>query len=151
VRPGARILAPLATGLIALTVHDATHAEGTFLNTAAYFVPLRGTEPTSPTEIPHRPGDHELLRFLLTLTHGTLAPQDARDLWEREEDQAESATASRSPASRHGHGWTPRRARTRGLSANYSAPKGARGTARPATTAPQTTRTIAVFQQAPRY
>ncbi|MFI6543652.1 methyltransferase domain-containing protein [Streptomyces prunicolor] len=82
--PGARILAPLATGLIALTVHDATHAEGTFLNTAAYFVPLRGTEPTSPTEIPHRPGDHELLRFLLTLTHGTLAPQDARDLWERE-------------------------------------------------------------------
>ncbi|MDV7223255.1 methyltransferase domain-containing protein [Streptomyces prunicolor] len=82
--PGARILAPLATGLIALTVHDATHAEGTFLNTAAYFVPLRGTEPAVPGEIPHRPGDHELLRFLLTLTHGTLAPQDARDLWEQE-------------------------------------------------------------------
>jgi len=82
--PGARILAPLATGLIALTVHDATHAEGTFLNTAAYFVPLRGTEPAVQGEIPHRPGDHELLRFLLTLTHGTLAPQDARDLWEQE-------------------------------------------------------------------
>ncbi|WP_416961798.1 methyltransferase domain-containing protein [Streptomyces sp. Agncl-13] len=82
--PGARILAPLATGLIALTVRDADHAEGTFLHTAAYFVPLRGTEPTSPPEIPHRPGDHELLRFLLTLTHGTLDPGEARDLWERE-------------------------------------------------------------------
>ena len=82
--PGARILAPLATGLIALTVRDATHAEGTFLNTAAYFVPLRGTEPPESPEIPHRPGDHELLRFLLTLTHGTLDPREARRLWERE-------------------------------------------------------------------
>jgi len=82
--PGARILAPLATGLIALTVRDATHAEGNFLNTAAYFVPLRGTEPPESPEIPHRPGDHELLRFLLTLTQGTLAPQDARELWEQE-------------------------------------------------------------------
>ena len=82
--PGARILAPLATGLIALTVRDATHAEGTFLNTAAYFVPLRGTEPAIQDEIPHRPGEHELLRFLLTLTQGTLAPQDARELWEQE-------------------------------------------------------------------
>jgi protein-L-isoaspartate O-methyltransferase len=82
--PGALILAPLATGLIALTVRDAQHAEGTFLHTAAYFVPLRGTEPTAPDEIPHRAGDHELLRFLLTLTHGTLSPQEARELWEHE-------------------------------------------------------------------
>lgn len=82
--PGALVLAPLATGLIALTVRDARYAEGTFLHTAAYFVPLRGTEPAAPDEIPHRPGDHELFRFLLTLTHGTLAPQDARTLWERE-------------------------------------------------------------------
>ena len=82
--PGARILAPLATGLIALTVRDATHAEGTFLNTAAYFVPLRGTGPAVQGEIPHRPGDHELLRFLLTLTHGTLDPREARELWEQE-------------------------------------------------------------------
>ena len=82
--PGARILAPLATGLITLTVQDTTHAEGNFLDTAAYFVPLRGTDPPESPEIPHRPGDHELLRFLLTLTHGTLAPQDARDLWEHE-------------------------------------------------------------------
>jgi protein-L-isoaspartate(D-aspartate) O-methyltransferase len=82
--PGARILAPLATGLIALTVRDAEHAEGTFLDTAAYFVPLRGTGPAPADEIPHRSGDHELFRFLLTLTHGTLDPQDAHELWERE-------------------------------------------------------------------
>lgn len=82
--PGARILAPLATGLIALTVRDAEHAEGRFLDTAAYFVPLRGAGPGSAGEIPHRPGDPELLRFLLTLTHGTLDPGEARELWERE-------------------------------------------------------------------
>ncbi|WP_262058097.1 methyltransferase domain-containing protein [Streptomyces sp. STR69] len=82
--PGARVLAPLATGLIALTVRDAEHAEGTFLDTAAYFVPLRGTGPAPADEIPHRPGDHELLRFLFTLTHGTLDPRDAHELWDRE-------------------------------------------------------------------
>ena len=82
--PGARVLAPLATGLITLTVHDGTHAEGNFLDTAAYFVPLRGTGPSVRSEIPHTPGDHELLRFLLTLTHGVLDPGEARDLWERE-------------------------------------------------------------------
>ncbi|MDV9178193.1 methyltransferase domain-containing protein [Streptomyces sp. W16] len=82
--PGARVLAPLATGLIALTVRDAEHAEGSFLDTAAYFVPLRGTGPAPADGIPHRSGDHELFRFLLTLTHGNLDPGDAHDLWERE-------------------------------------------------------------------
>lgn len=43
-RPGARILGPLATGLIALTVRDAGHAEGRFLHTPVYFVPLRGAD-----------------------------------------------------------------------------------------------------------
>ncbi|MFJ9627799.1 methyltransferase domain-containing protein [Streptomyces sp. NPDC101175] len=82
--PGARILVPLATGLLALTVRDARHAEGTFLDTAAYFVPLRGSGPDPADGIPHRSGDHEPLRFLLTLTHGTLDPREAHDLWERE-------------------------------------------------------------------
>lgn len=41
-RPGARILTPFATGLAALTVRDAEHAEGRFLHASAYFVPLRG-------------------------------------------------------------------------------------------------------------
>lgn len=42
-RPGGRILAPLAGGLILLTVTGPDRAEGRFLPTAAYFVPLRGT------------------------------------------------------------------------------------------------------------
>jgi protein-L-isoaspartate O-methyltransferase len=87
--PGARILAPFATGLIALTVHDAAHAEGRFLPTPAYFVPLRGetrpaTEPPDLAALPRRAGNQELFRFLYTLTRGTLSPQEAFALWIRE-------------------------------------------------------------------
>ena len=51
-RPGARIVAPLATGLIALEVQDAHHATGRFLADGGYFMPLRdssdnGTAPVS--------------------------------------------------------------------------------------------------------
>ncbi|MFD8272410.1 methyltransferase domain-containing protein [Streptomyces flaveolus] len=89
-RPGGRILAPLATGLIALTVHDAGHAEGHFLHTPAYFVPLRGagrTEPGPPGlgGVPRRARDDDLFRFLLALTRGSLDPQEAYALWERED------------------------------------------------------------------
>jgi protein-L-isoaspartate(D-aspartate) O-methyltransferase len=88
--PGARVLAPLATGLIALRVRDAEHAEGRFLHTSAYFVPLRGaarTEPEVPAPggLPREAGNHELFRFLLTLTAGSLDPYEAYALWEREE------------------------------------------------------------------
>lgn len=89
-RPGARILAPLATGLIALRVRDAGHAEGRFLHTPAYFVPLRGaTRPEDPEPqhlggLPRRARGDELLRFLLTLTAGRLDPYEAYVLWERE-------------------------------------------------------------------
>ncbi|WAU79600.1 methyltransferase domain-containing protein [Streptomyces sp. Qhu-G9] len=90
-RPGARILAPFATGLIALRVRDTGHAEGRFLHTSAYFVPLRGgtrTEPELPDAglegLPRRATDHELFRFLLTLTAGGLAPGEAYALWEHE-------------------------------------------------------------------
>jgi protein-L-isoaspartate(D-aspartate) O-methyltransferase len=41
-RPGGLILAPMATGLVALTVHGPRRAEGRFLHTPAYFVALRG-------------------------------------------------------------------------------------------------------------
>jgi protein-L-isoaspartate(D-aspartate) O-methyltransferase len=41
-RPGARILAPIADGLMLLTVLGPDRAEGRFLSTPAYFVPLRG-------------------------------------------------------------------------------------------------------------
>ncbi|MEU0072413.1 methyltransferase domain-containing protein [Streptomyces sp. NPDC006332] len=105
-RPGARILTPFGTGLIALTVHEpgatgltrhgsqageagkAGQAEGRFLHTSAFFVPLRGArpepEPAPLGGVPRHARDHDLFRFLLTLTRGSLAPQEAYALWERE-------------------------------------------------------------------
>jgi protein-L-isoaspartate(D-aspartate) O-methyltransferase len=88
-RPGAHILTPLATGLAALTVQDAEHAEGNFLETAAYFVPLRGAdrpaaEPVALGGVPQRARESDVFRFLLALTRGTLDPQEAYALWERE-------------------------------------------------------------------
>ncbi|MCN9239402.1 methyltransferase domain-containing protein [Streptomyces sp. RY43-2] len=86
-RPGARILAPCATGLIALRVRDARRAEGRFLPTPAYFVPLRGSarpEPPSLGGLPRRARNNDLFRFLLELTAGGLDPYDAYTLWERE-------------------------------------------------------------------
>ncbi|MGW7363779.1 methyltransferase domain-containing protein [Streptomyces sp. NPDC054841] len=88
--PGALILAPLATGLILLRVRDADHAEGHFLHTAAYFVPLRGGAPVR-ARIPHLGGlprravESELFRFLLSLTEGSLDPHEALSLWQREQ------------------------------------------------------------------
>ncbi|MFF7789320.1 methyltransferase domain-containing protein [Streptomyces sp. NPDC007991] len=88
-RPGGRILMPLATGLVALTVTDAGHAEGRFLHTPAYFVPLRGGsrpggEPLPLGGVPRRAREDDLFRFLLALTRGTLDPQEAHSLWEQE-------------------------------------------------------------------
>ncbi|MFJ9536256.1 methyltransferase domain-containing protein [Streptomyces sp. NPDC101225] len=88
-RPGARILAPFGTGLLALTVRDAGRAEGRFLATPAYFVPLRGAgrperEPADLAGVPRRATQHEGFRFLLSLTRGSLGPQEALALWERE-------------------------------------------------------------------
>ncbi|WP_020116465.1 methyltransferase domain-containing protein [Streptomyces canus] len=88
-RPGARILSPLATGLIVLTVRDAGHAEGRFLHTPAYFVPLRGADrpdegPADLDALPRRARESELFRFLLALTRGSLEPREAYELWERE-------------------------------------------------------------------
>ncbi|MGV9564308.1 methyltransferase domain-containing protein [Streptomyces sp. NPDC003480] len=87
-RPGARILAPLATGLIALRVREGGHAEGRFLPTAAYFVPLRGGTPSEPEQdlggLPRRARGHDLFRFLLGLTRQSLTPYEAYALWEHE-------------------------------------------------------------------
>ncbi|WP_044381608.1 methyltransferase domain-containing protein [Streptomyces cyaneogriseus] len=90
-RPGGRILTPLATGLVALTVRDAAHAEGRFLDTPAYFVPLRGGPPVPDPQmpgdlggVPRRARQDDLFRFLLTLTGGRLDPRAAYALWERE-------------------------------------------------------------------
>ncbi|MET9392287.1 methyltransferase domain-containing protein [Streptomyces sp. NPDC006624] len=88
-RPGGRILMPLATGLVLLTVSGAAHAEGRFLRTPAYFVPLRGAkrpgaEPLQLGGVPHRAREDDLFRFLLALTRGSLDPQEAHALWEQE-------------------------------------------------------------------
>ncbi|MGW1585844.1 methyltransferase domain-containing protein [Streptomyces sp. NPDC002386] len=88
-RPGGRILTPLATGLLALTVRDPGHAEGRFLPTAAYFVPLRGAGRAEPEAVsldglPGRAREQEPFRFLLDLTRGALDPREAHALWERE-------------------------------------------------------------------
>ncbi|MYS19684.1 methyltransferase [Streptomyces sp. SID4948] len=48
VRPGGRILAPFATGLVALTVRGPDDAEGRFLPTPAFFVALRGAQARGP-------------------------------------------------------------------------------------------------------
>ncbi|MGC0210974.1 methyltransferase domain-containing protein [Streptomyces levis] len=88
-RPGGRVLMPLATGLIVLTVGGDGNAEGRFLHTPAYFVPLRGAsrpggEPLQLGGVPHRAREDDLFRFLLALTRGTLDPQEAHALWEQE-------------------------------------------------------------------
>ncbi|MER5501449.1 MULTISPECIES: methyltransferase domain-containing protein [unclassified Streptomyces] len=90
--PGARILAPFATGLIALRVRETAHgrcAEGRFLHTAAYFVPLRGASAVPARyprigRVPRHVGGNDLFRFLLALTGDTLDPREALSLWERE-------------------------------------------------------------------
>ncbi|MEV6673822.1 methyltransferase domain-containing protein [Streptomyces sp. NPDC051162] len=84
-RPGALILAPLATGLIALRVTDAAHAEGRFLHTPAYFVPLRGAAvPPLPDRsgIPWRLLRNDQFQFLLAVSR--MAPADALALWHDE-------------------------------------------------------------------
>lgn len=89
-RPGARILAPLSTGLIALRVADdgdGRRAEGRFLETSAYFVALRGSgaQPARKAGgLPPRLIENDLFRFMLTLTAGGLEPRAALALWERE-------------------------------------------------------------------
>ncbi|WP_306324360.1 MULTISPECIES: methyltransferase domain-containing protein [unclassified Streptomyces] len=86
--PGARILAPVSTGLIALDVRDDTCAEGHFLHTPAYFMALRGGAGGVPEayvgQLPRRVLREELFRFLLTLTSGHVDAREALALWERE-------------------------------------------------------------------
>lgn len=86
-RPGARILAPVSTGLLVLTVRDESSAVGRFLGTPAYFVALRGDAVVPEPElggVPRWAVRDEMFRFLLTLTVGRLDPVEAFALWERE-------------------------------------------------------------------
>ncbi|MFD7990786.1 methyltransferase domain-containing protein [Streptomyces mexicanus] len=87
--PGGRILTPIATGLVVLTVEDAAHAEGRFLDTPAYFVPLRGAgRPAPPAPrlagVPAHAREDELFRFLPAVSGGRLDGRAAYELWRRE-------------------------------------------------------------------
>ncbi|MEU9453890.1 methyltransferase domain-containing protein [Streptomyces sp. NPDC048277] len=85
---GARILTPMATGLLALTVAGVGRAEGRFLPSAAYFVPLRGVEravgPGDLGGVPSQAVEDELFQFLVELTQGVLTPREAYAVWVRE-------------------------------------------------------------------
>lgn len=87
-RPGGRILAPLSTGLILLAVQDPDHAEGRFLDTSAYFVPLRGGAARAPHRrmggVPRRAYEDERFQFLAGLVGNSLDTREALSLWQRE-------------------------------------------------------------------
>ncbi|MFH8405040.1 methyltransferase domain-containing protein [Streptomyces sp. NPDC018019] len=98
---GALVLAPLATGLIALRVTDpgAVRAEGRFLATPAYFVPLRTRDRTgagactrvrtdlgdrvSLQELPPDVRRDESFHFLWSLAAGSLTLDETLALWQR--------------------------------------------------------------------
>ncbi|MGW2343717.1 methyltransferase domain-containing protein [Streptomyces sp. NPDC001661] len=88
--PGARILAPVSTGLVALDVRDGAgrYAQGRFLHTPAYFMALRGGAGRAPEPrgggLPHPVLRDESFRFLLALASGRIDPHDVLALWERE-------------------------------------------------------------------
>ncbi|OEV02775.1 methyltransferase domain-containing protein [Streptomyces oceani] len=89
-RTGALILAPFATGLIALRVSDDTHATGRFLATPAYFVPLRGdvppraSIPVSDTGVPLDARRSDSFQFLLALVGGEIPARWAYEIWRDE-------------------------------------------------------------------
>ncbi|MFG2936211.1 methyltransferase domain-containing protein [Streptomyces sp. NPDC048282] len=84
---GARILAPVSTGLLALTVRGGG-AEGRFLPSAAFFVPLRGVERVAgvgdASGVPAGALGDESFQFLAELTRGVLSPREAYEVWARE-------------------------------------------------------------------
>lgn len=86
---GARILTPVATGLLTLTVRGGGCAEGRFLPSAAFFVPLRGVARAGVGlgelgGVPSQALEDELFQFLVELTRGVLSPREAYEVWARE-------------------------------------------------------------------
>lgn len=83
-RAAARILTPVSTGLLALTVAGAGGAEGRFLASAAFFVPLRGLARAGAGDaggVPTWALEDESFQFLAELTRGVLAPEEAYAVW----------------------------------------------------------------------
>ncbi|MFD4503923.1 methyltransferase domain-containing protein [Streptomyces sp. NPDC058457] len=87
-REGARILTPVATGLLALTVRGGC-AEGRFLPSGAFFVPLRGLPRPGavagdPAGVPSRAREDDSFQFLAELTRGVVSLREAYEVWARE-------------------------------------------------------------------
>ncbi|MEU5308470.1 methyltransferase domain-containing protein [Streptomyces sp. NPDC021562] len=86
--PGARILSPVATGLLALAVEGAGRAEGRFLASAAFFVPLRGVARAAAAGdaggVPTWALGDESFQFLAELTRGVLTAKEAYGVWAAE-------------------------------------------------------------------
>ncbi|MFG3258064.1 methyltransferase domain-containing protein [Streptomyces sp. NPDC048172] len=86
----ALVLAPLASGLLALRVDQEGVSSGHFTPTPAYFVPLRGGTPAAPHPPLSAPGvpaharRDDSFRFLLAVSGGRLEPEAAYDLWREE-------------------------------------------------------------------
>ncbi|MER5944995.1 methyltransferase domain-containing protein [Streptomyces sp. NPDC001904] len=88
-RAGARILAPVGTGLLVLEVGDAGFAQGRFLAAPAYFVAVRGEGGAgggvgSLGGVPLRAARDDAFRFVLGLSGGRAAARDVFAWWERE-------------------------------------------------------------------
>lgn len=85
--PGAIVLAPVATGLVTLKVADEQHADGRFLDTPAFFLPLRGggasapAQPQARSEIPRHAQRQDSFHFLFRLSAGAMEPHDVYELW----------------------------------------------------------------------
>ncbi|RAJ69933.1 protein-L-isoaspartate(D-aspartate) O-methyltransferase [Streptomyces sp. Amel2xB2] len=92
--PGALVLAPVGTGLVVLRVAGPRDAEGRFLPTPAYFVPLRGGwsgggesggaaggPGRSTCGIPRHAQRHDSFHFLFGLAGHRVGPREAYELW----------------------------------------------------------------------
>lgn len=84
--PGALVLTPVGTGLVALRVEGPRDAEGRFLPTPAFFVPLRGgsaapSPPAVPRDVPRHAQRQDSFHFLLGLAGGSLSPREAYEVW----------------------------------------------------------------------
>ncbi|MQY15078.1 Protein-L-isoaspartate O-methyltransferase [Streptomyces sp. RB5] len=84
--PDALILAPLGTGLLRLRVTAPGEGSGRFLETPAYFVPLRGGGREEPYEdtsgVPRRALGSDAFRFALALTAGVVPARELYEVWE---------------------------------------------------------------------
>lgn len=86
--PGALVLAPVGTGLVPLRVDGPREAEGRFLPTPAFFVPLRGGTAEAAGQrgaaacgIPRHAQRQDSFHFLFSLTGGSVEPHDVYELW----------------------------------------------------------------------